>query len=459
MKILSKLFMFLVLAVCCTGSQTEAKNRKLPLSAYIKSAKISILPGKIERYPEAIAMLDSLFLYYGPHAEGLSLMSQINVDYIEKASSPADKLPYVETMVAYFDSLKMCCENDEINKKYKKNCESFMDVADSTKVKYWREFYNLGIEQLSALEEAAKEIKLETDSTALAYMKNSLNANIDSCVANMKLAVLVDPNDFRSYVAIGNVYEQREDYEKSIEWYGKGLEMTEDSSTLLISIAYDYINLEDFCGAIPFFKYYIALPDNSDDVTNMGNLAACYINCKFLDSAKQVYQQIIEVDTQNTAAMVSVGQFFNDRASDASSRASDTDDEKLKKELLAERNDMFDSALAYFSNAVEVEPENAKAVEQVALVNAIRGNYEPAAAAFEILVELKPGQSDLYTSLGDCHLYLQNFEQATRAYEKVVELVPDDLPIWENLAALYKELHNPAKEKEALAIVKKLKGN
>ena len=159
MKFVTKYLFFMAMGLFLVGAVAQAKRpRKLPAGAYIKSAKIEIVSGDIERYPTAIALLDSLFLHYGPHAEGLDLMRKVMVDYVEKASSPEAKMPHVEGMIAYYDSLKMCCESKDIKSKYKKGCKEFLRTADSTNVDYWRRFYNDGIEQLNRIEETAKSL-------------------------------------------------------------------------------------------------------------------------------------------------------------------------------------------------------------------------------------------------------------------------------------------------------------
>ena len=90
-------------------------------------------------------MLDSLFLYYGPHSQALGLMGQIMVDFVESKTTADAKSPYVTKMIAYFDTLRITCENKDIKKKYRKKCDQLVEEADSTIVKYWREFYNRGI--------------------------------------------------------------------------------------------------------------------------------------------------------------------------------------------------------------------------------------------------------------------------------------------------------------------------
>lgn len=455
-----KLLLIMTLTLAVAGSAwSSRKGRKLPVDAYIKSAKINILSGDLDRYPEAIALLDSLHMHYGPHSEALKLMAQIYVDMIDKTSDPNEMTPYVDSMVKYFGELKDCCGDKEIKKKYRKDCDEFTQLADSTLVKYWGQFYNAGIEQLNRVEEAQKKLGDETDSVAIEYLKERSAANIDSCLANMNLAIAVDPSDYKTYVAVSSIYEATDNYDEAVEWLKKGLDLTSDRSSLLLPVAYNYIRLKDFCSSIPYLKEYTELVPT--DIGNLSNLAACYNNCKMYDSAVMVYNQILAKEPTNIDALISVGFFYNQRASDASqaeSKARSEDDEAGITQAKADKVAAFDTALVFFTRAVEADPQNSDAVEQYALINAIRGNYETAADGFTKLVALKPGQIDSWISLGDCHLQLQQFAEAAAAYEKAIELDPGRIPILETLEDIYKELGETEKAKAAAAKLKAAKG-
>jgi len=78
----SKFALVCVALMVLAASLADAKGRKLPIGAYIKSAKISIISGDLDRYPEALAMLDSLAMHYGPHAEALYLTSQVEQEAV-----------------------------------------------------------------------------------------------------------------------------------------------------------------------------------------------------------------------------------------------------------------------------------------------------------------------------------------------------------------------------------------
>jgi len=453
MKNSLKIALLFVIAVSFAGNLfARPKVRKLPPSAYVKSAKIEILSGDPERYKLAVALLDSLFMFYGPHAEGLDLMGKIMVDGMENAANPIDKQPYVVKMVAYFDSLRACCGNKDIKEKFRKNCDKVTELADSTEVKYWREYYNLGIEQLNYVQELAAELETETDSSARSFTIEARDANIDSCIANFNLAIMIDSRNYQPYVATGNAYEYKKDFPVAIDWLSRGLDKVTDREKLLLPIAYDNIRLDKYCEAIPFLKEYtdIVPVDSSLDV--LKHLSSCYNNCKNYDSAAAVYAIILQHDPENTEILTSMGRFYNQiarSASDSGREARKAEDEANTELWLGKQQDAIDSSINYFRKVFELKPDDIFAAEEYGMVSAIRGNYEDAVVAYTTLTELEPEKVQNWTSLGDFFIYLKDFEKAIPAYEKVVELDPANKPTWERLRDLYLETRQKAKQAEA----------
>lgn len=465
MKNFSKIVLVLGALLLLVASMAEARGRKLPVGAYIKSAKIDIVSGDLDRYPEALAMLDSLAMHYGPHAEALYLTSQIYVDYIEQTAGPWDKKPYVESMVAYIDSLHMCCENEDIKKKYRDDCDEYLTKADSVQVKYWREFYNSGIEQLNAVQSSIEDLQTETDSTSRAFLTKTKEAKSDSCIANLQLAMVIAPESPESYVALGTLYEFEGEYEKAIEMLKMGMSDSTAREQLLLPIAYNYIGMDDYCGAIPYLKEKVegieGQPDASD-LENMYNLTVCYNNCGIYDSAFIYYQEILKYAPENTTVLSSIGRYFNQQAryaADSARALREAEQPDAAAEWQEKVNEYFDSSSVYFKQAFQIKPENPTYVEDYAIVSYLREDWFEAARAFEQLTELQPEIKDHWVSLGDCLLKTNQFEKAVDAYESAVELTPDDMAIWENLALLYKELGQTAKAAEAEKKAENLRKN
>jgi len=462
MKNSLKIVLALIVTVSVAGSLlAKPKIRKLPPSAYVKSAKIEILSGDPKRYRLAVALLDSLFMHYGPHAEGLDLMGKIMVDGMEKAANPINKQPYVLKMVAYFDSLRACCDNKDIKKKFRKDCDKVVLLADSTEVKFWREYYNLGIEQLNYVQELASELESETDSSTRVFTENTRDANIDSCIANFNLAIMIDPRDYQPYVATGNAYEYKKDFPTAIEWLSQGLDKVSNREKLLLPIAYDNIRLDQYCDAIPFLKEYadIVPIDSAMAQDVFKHLSSCYNNCQMYDSAASVYLTILEHDPENTEILTSMGRYFNQvarSASDSGKEARSAEDDTRADLWQGKQQEAIDSSIVYFRQVFELKPDDIFAAEEYGMVSAIRGNYEDAVVAFTALTELDPEKVENWTSLGDCHLYLKDFVNAIPAYEKVVALEPDNRSTWERLKGLYVETRQKDKQAEAEKKLKEL---
>lgn len=465
MKNFCKIALVLGALLILVAALAEGKGRKLPIGAYIKSAKIDIISGDLERYPEALAMLDSLAMHYGPHAEGLYLTSQIYVDYIEQTAGPWDKKPYVEKMVTYIDSLHMCCENKDIKKKHRDGCKEYLTKADSIKVKYWREYYNAGIEQLNAVQSSIEELQTETDSTSIEFLNRTKEAKADSCLANLELAITISSDDPRSYVAMGSLYEFEGEYEKAIEMLKLGMSDTAARSQLLLPIAYNYISMDDYCGAIPYLKEKVdnmPEPPESSDLENMYNLTVCYNNCGMYDSAFVYYKEILKWAPENTTVLSSVGRYFNQQASTAADSARtlrDAGKNDLAANWQAKVNEYFDSSSVYFKKAFEVKPDRATYVEDYAIVSYLREDWFEAARAFDQLTKLQPDEKENWVSLGDCRLKTNQFDMAVDAYESAIKLDPDDMAIWDNLALLYQELGQTAKAAEAEKKAQQLRNN
>lgn len=429
-----------------------ARGRKLPVGAYIKSAKIDIVSGDPERYEEAAAMLDSLFMHYGPHAEGLFLYSQMMVDGVQTTSDPEAREPYVRKMIAYMDSLHMCCEG-ACKEKYQNDCDEYIQKTDSIRVKYWREFYNSGIEQLNAISTAQSALQTTEDSTMRAYHQEALQANFDSALINLDLAIMIDSSDNRSYLALGTAYQALEEYDKAVEYKEIGLKMAptaKDSVALLESIAYDYVNQGDYQMAIPYLNRFVQV--NPDDAATMYNLSICLNNVGLYDSAKVIYDRILEVDPQNAEVLSGIGRYFNElgrRAADSAQQAEAAGDEAAQQEWLVKRQNRFDSSRVYLRRAYEINPDDPFVTEMYALAAALSQNWENAADAFRHLTELEPNEPDHWISLGDCLINLKDWPASVVAYEKAVELEPDNRQIWEQLADLYQQLGMKDKEAEA----------
>ncbi len=449
MKLLRNLAIIALLLALVPMATNAKKARKLPMGAYIKSAKIHILSGDLERYNTAIAMLDSLFMHYGPTAEAIQLRGSIEVDYIDRSVSLEEKLQHVTTLVAYMDSLNVACDKDnkDVKKKYKKGCKNLIQKNDSLVVNYWRQFYNNGINFMNENDASQnvtsilEDIANETDSTLIEQFKISLQAHADSSIANFELCIVLNPNDIRAFVGMRTLYDKMGDHENAIKALVRGLDYAQDRATLLQTIAYDYINMGDYGGAIPYMREYTDL--RPDDIVTLGNLGICFRNQKMFDSAFAVSQRVLALDPVNVEALKATGHHFRkvfiDAADSARSYADAGNDAEAKKWTQI-KDDYIDTTLAYYKRVIDVDPKNEQIQYLYATYNYIISNWEFAIAGFAAAAELNPNESDYWKSLGDSYIQTKEFAKSAASYEKVVEIKPKDKDVWEQLISLYAEL-------------------
>lgn len=446
----------LLLTLASLVALPHAFARKLPVGAYIKTAKIESSEAEAKRdtsrYRNAEVMLDSLFMHYGPHAEALYYMGQIQVKFLESVSSLEEKQLYARKLAAYADSLHLCCENKDVKKKYRKDCDEYTTASDTLVAYQWRSFYNEGVGQLSKIEDMASLFREATDSADKAYYKERLDQLVDSSVTNLRMSLALDSTDFRAYVGIAQVYEREQKYAKANEEYTKGLNFVssgEDSSRMELSASYNFYNDGDYVNAAKFMERY--LTHSPSDIDNTVNLGVFYTNAGRFDDAAEAYRSVLALDSCHKDALVSVGQYFNGRAraaNDSATAARDADNEAKADEWMAERTNRLDSSMIYFSKALECHPGDCDASREFGIIAYVTGKYTKAAEVYETIVTTCGPSIDDWTTLGDCYIFLQEWEKAIRPYQMVIEQDPENKEILERLVELHKETKKPDKAAE-----------
>ncbi len=472
MKTLLRVIVVSALITVAVSTVVSAEQRKLQPGTYISTVKIEILgyaeSKEVARINLAMAMLDSLFMYWGPHPEGYYWYSQIKWDLAKEKGNLKERLPIVRQAVAYADSLKSSCANDKIKKPYRKGCEKLDVQMDSIRVAEWRDYYNAAIGQIKEVEDQAEAVKVEKDSTARAFYQTRLDAITDSCQDNMELAITIDSTDSRPFVGLATINEKVGKFDQAIEFFKRGMPYAEDRNQMLISIAYDYIQMNKYCEAIPWFTEYVdsmtsktaVMQDPTNRAAVVGtaqNLAICYNNCKQFDNAYALFKRILSFDPENVDALVGEAryqQFRGRESGDSAKAAREGGREKDATTWQQARDARFDSARVVLKQAFALAPENADVASEYGLMSAILQKFDEAKIAFVRASQLSPNDIDNWTSLGDCNLSLRAWADAAAAYEHVVELQPDRKAVWERLSDLYQETGNTARREE---ILKKLK--
>ncbi len=437
-----------ILAVPAIGGQPKAR---LPQSAYLKSAKIALFD-KEPRLSEAMMMLDSMIFYYGAAPEAYFYRGNIYAEYAVRETDPAKMLEKFTIMSANYDSLATSCANPDVKKDLKKDCKKWNDLADSVKVKYWAQYYNDGVKNIENLDkEYAPKIKAASDSASMQVAKDEMKRSADSGKFFFMTAATVDPKDYRAYEGVGLIYDRIKDLDSSIIWFQKAYEHASDTTShLILNIAYAYIQKNDFNLAIEFFKKFLKFAPT--DGGTLFNIAICYSSMQQSDSALQYDMKTIAADSTIAGAYIDAGQYYlvhSQKYSDSIRFYYQKDDAQESKKYTKIRDDLLDSASAYFAVAARLEPQNVIVLEQYGVAKLVAGHLAEASEIFKKLTDLEPTRKDNWVSLGDIYVQEQKFSDAIPPYEKAVEIDPNDGEIWKVLRDIYQNLGMADKAKKA----------
>ena len=116
----------------------------------------------------------------------------------------------------------------------------------------------------------------------------------------------------------------------------------------------------------------------------------------------------------------------------------------------------FDSALAYFENAVNKNPTRADAWVQVGYCKVKQGRNDEAIKAYHQAVLLMPESDEIRNRLGDAYYYSGKLMEAIAAYKEAVRLRPQSAEGYYNLALAYFENGNPHEGLNAARVLKQL---
>jgi len=100
----------------------------------------------------------------------------------------------------------------------------------------------------------------------------------------------------------------------------------------------------------------------------------------------------------------------------------------------------YESALSYFENAVDKNPNRVEAWIQVGYCKVKQGNNREAIKAYQQAIRLRPNSYEAYNKLGDAYYYAGSFYEAIGAYKQAARLRPELGEAYYNLALTYLEL-------------------
>lgn len=447
LRYLTALILMTTLALPAMAQRKEAVKSE---GALLSSARIALYanPPRIE---EALELCNQVLAQHGPHPEAYYYKGNIFSEYANREYDLRKKIDFLDTMSVYYDSLFASCGDNDIKKKWKKNCSEFIKRVDSIKAYYWRENYNNAVQVLGNLDEKYQtDIDNAADETSKEAAIAARAAAVDSSAMYFRSAILVIPDSSQCYEGLGLVFDRNDQFDSSAVWFIKASKMKPDDANMAMNAAYAFIQNRDWQNAITWFNKVVELIP--DDATTMMNIAACYNNLQNYDSAYTYNMMALKANPNDAVAFIDIGKYWLVKSRDFSDSVKyyqDLADGKGAERNIKMRDNMFDSSSVYFKKGLELDAENMDALTNFGIISMIRGKYDDALGVFEKLAEIEPFRKEHWIDMGDCLIQLQRFDEALTPFEKAAEIDPGDVKVWTVLADLYTSAGKETKAKEA----------
>lgn len=140
-----------------------------------------------------------------------------------------------------------------------------------------------------------------------AFSKSKLGNNNDAINDYLK-ALELNPRDIESYINLGSLYNEINEYEKSVNISQKGLTFDNTQYRLYNNLGDSLQKLKIFDQAITAYKKSIDL--NSSSSTTYFNLGACYKETDDKESALKAFQQAVNTDKKYQDAYYELGEMY-----------------------------------------------------------------------------------------------------------------------------------------------------
>jgi len=240
--------------------------------------------------------------------------------------------------------------------------------------------------------------------------------------------VNLDTKNRNGYFYLGLIKFINKEFETSIEYYNKALEIVPEDKDILNYLSKSYLSMEEFELAAEALERITEFEESKDIWLSIGNI---YAELEYTDQAKEAFNNAIEIDEEYSEAFKALGEvlynteFYDEAISPLETAANAfPEDDDLQKKLAKcyHKTGKLESAIENYKQMVIDQPENKTAYMNLA--GAYRETNQNA-EALEILNELKVIDSDnpkVYLRLADVYIVLENFIKAKTNAFKAIEI-------------------------------------
>jgi tetratricopeptide (TPR) repeat protein len=334
----------------------------------------------------------------------------------------------IDTMVAYFDSVKIFCDDETIEEKYRKGCDDYYEKMDDLRQATWETEYNDGVSYLEQYDTIRAMIeRTSPDNEDSLKTLDSLRKTAYTLSKNaFDIAMMVRPEEPLTYDGLAILLEREENHQEAVNLYMKAMELLGEDSALVAKTAYAYIYIPEWEKAIDWFEKYLEYAPT--DPNALINLSVAYNSIGNYDKWYEYTRKVIDLRPENTQLLFNAGQYWFMKMQDAASQTPVDS---------AQVSTYRDSAAHFFQEIVEIDRNDADAIKRLGLLYLLGQEPQKAAAVFEQYMGVDSTDVDVLDYLGRAYIMLGDTKAAIRPYKLLLDQKPADFDAWERLAELY----------------------
>lgn len=305
-----------------------------------------------------------------------------------------------------------------------------------------------------------------------------VNNKNDSALRIFNQVLLVDPKNGEAFYRLGQVYLNKKDIAKALEFVKKSTQADPLNVRYSLNLAGLYESVSDLQSAKKEYQRIIdtgttdkrvkeaekrialysgrdlakkgeynaallifngLLLDYPNDPEVLYNIGLAYVYLDRVQEAETIFTKLIAIDPKNPIALLNLANIFErtNRPEDAMRQLKVVIDQDMKNDLdrtariqygiingreLIRRQDWVNAAKA-FQEVVEIDPTRTEAFFNIALVNLTMGNIKEAEKGFLAVLKVTPGDLSARLNLGG--LYFDNNDPA-KAKEQFQYVIDND---------------------------------
>ena len=235
------------------------------------------------------------------------------------------------------------------------------------------------------------------------------NNQVDEAINSYQNAIKLNKNE-DTYLKIGNIYYEKEEYHKALDFYKKVIKIDMNNEDALIGIGYSYYHLERYHRGISFLKKALILNNQNNEAYS--GLGYCYLMSNEYRKAIKSFKKSIELNSNDDNNLIGLGSSYYN----------------LEK---------YDEAIKAYEKAIKINPSNDITYGYLGVLYHEIEKYDEAIKAYKKAIKINHDNEITYENLGNTYLEQERYDDAIKSYKKAIEGNPDFKSCHKSLKDIY----------------------